>query len=93
MVWTLYDKMVGDKERLCKKWNRLTDDDKRAVFDYIPKYKLSQPDKQYRKHFETFLNNRSWNDEIITSSGNGKPNSYIADTKRIGVSQQRSDTF
>jgi len=29
----------------------------------------STPDKQYRKNPETYLNNKSWNDEII---GNNK---------------------
>ncbi len=32
---------------------------------YIPKYKAAQPNKQYRKNPETFLNNKSWNDELI----------------------------
>ena len=27
---------------------------------------LPLPDKQYRKNFQTFLNQRSWEDEIIT---------------------------
>jgi len=34
--------------------------------EYVVKYKLSQPDKQYRKNAETFLNNKGWLDEIIT---------------------------
>jgi hypothetical protein len=32
---------------------------------YIPRYKLHQPDKQYRKNPATFLYQRSWEDEII----------------------------
>ena len=32
---------------------------------YIPKYKIAQPEKQYRKNPETFLDNEGWNDEVI----------------------------
>ncbi len=66
-VWNLYDKKVGDKDKLRKKWNKLSTKDKHDIFDYIPKYLKSQPEKIYRKNFETFINNRSWEDEIITS--------------------------
>lgn len=63
--WNLYDKKRGDKTKLETKWNKLTDKDRTAIMDYIPKYKLSQPDKQYRKDPQTFLNNKSWNDELL----------------------------
>lgn len=66
-VWTLYDKKVGDKEKLRKKWDKLSISEKNAVLDYIPRYIAAVPAKQYRKNFETFLNNKSWNDEIIES--------------------------
>ena len=65
VFWNLYEKRVGDKTKLEKKWLTLTDQDRQQIIDYIPKYKQSQPDKQYRKNPETFLNNKSWNDEII----------------------------
>ena len=70
--WELYDKKVGDKKKLIAKWLKLTDADRNAIMVYLPKYKLSQPDKQYRKNPETFLNNKSWNDEIIDGANNGK---------------------
>ena len=63
--WNEYDKKVGDKDKLIKKFNRLSQKDKEAIMEYLPKYKLAQPNKQYRKNPETFLNNKSWNDEII----------------------------
>ena len=63
--WNDYDKKVGSKSKLEKKWNKLSDKDKIKIKDFIPNYKLSQPDKKYRKNPETFLNNESWNDEII----------------------------
>ena len=37
------------------------------MIKYIPNYKSATPDKKYRKNPETFLNNRSWKDELIKS--------------------------
>ena len=65
--WDLYDKKVGDKAKLVKKWEKLTHDEKEKIFEYVPKYKIAQPEKKYRLNVETFFNNKSWNDEIITS--------------------------
>ncbi len=62
--WTLYDKKVG-KPKCIKLWDKLSQKDKRKCLDYIPLYKQSQPDKKYRKNPETFLRNKSWNDELI----------------------------
>jgi len=63
--WNEYDKKVGDKQKLKKKWNKLTDEERQNAMNYIDLYKQSVPDKQFRKNPETFLNNKSWNDEII----------------------------
>ncbi len=63
--WNDYDKKVGDKQKLKKKWNKLTDIERQNAMNYIDLYKQSVPDKQFRKNPETFLNNKSWNDEII----------------------------
>lgn len=63
--WSAYDKKVGDKEKLKKKWQVLTDSEREAVMNYIPNYILARPDKQFRKDPATFLNNKSWNDEIV----------------------------
>jgi hypothetical protein len=63
--WDLYDKKVGDKEKLKLKWEKLTDDERLKAMEHIPKYKNSQPDKKFRKDPQTYLNNKSFNDEII----------------------------
>lgn len=64
-AWDLYQKKVGCKEKLEKKWNSMSQKDRKAAIEYIPLYVISQPDKQYRKNFQTFLNQRAWEDEII----------------------------
>lgn len=73
IFWNLYDKKVGKKEKVKKKWYKLTKGVQQKIIDYIPKYIESQPDKVYRKHPETFLNNESWNDEIIGKGNSKKP--------------------
>lgn len=67
--WELYDKRVG-KQKCIKLWGKLTLSEQAECMKYIPLYKQAQPDKQFRKNPETFLRNKSWNDEIII--GNNK---------------------
>lgn len=64
-AWNLYDKKVGCKAKLEKKWNSMSKKDRMAALAYIPAYVISTADKQYRKNFQTFLNQRAWEDEII----------------------------
>ncbi len=64
--WNLYNKKVG-RDNCEKKWARLTEADRTRIFETLPVYIASQPDKKYRKNPETYLNQKSWNDEIITS--------------------------
>ena len=63
--WNEYDKKIGVKEKLKNKWLKLSDLERENAMNYIDLYKQSVPDKQFRKNPETFLNNKSWNDEII----------------------------
>ena len=70
--WNAYEKKVG-RPKCEKLWAKLTLTEKKACLDYIPLYKQAQPDKQYRKNPETFLRNKSWNDELIFRNGTDKP--------------------
>jgi hypothetical protein len=63
--WNDYDKKVGDKQKLKNKWNKLSDKDRNDIMNYLPLYIEAVPDKQFRKNPETFLNNKSWLDEIV----------------------------
>lgn len=65
--WDLYDKKVGKKEKLKTKYEKLTLHDKQLIKLHVPKYKQATPEKKYRKNPETYLNNESWHDEILTS--------------------------
>jgi len=80
--WDLYDKKVGDRDKINKKWQALTDLDRAAAINYIPGYIASGPDKQFRKDPSTFLNNKSWNDEIIQSNPKIKSTHGIPEKER-----------
>ena len=69
--WSLYDKKV-DRDKCLKKWDKLNESDKEKIIEHIPKYKQAQPEKLYRKNPATYLNNNSWNDEIINNETNGQ---------------------
>ena len=64
-AWNLYEKKVGCKSKLEKKWNSMSQKDRKAAIEYIPLYVIATEDKKYRKNFQTFLNQRGWEDEII----------------------------
>jgi len=67
--WNAYEKKVGDQTKIEKKWNALKDGDRLLIMAHLPKYKLSEPQKKFRKNPETYLNNKSWLDEIISNNG------------------------
>ena len=75
--WNSYDKKVGDIEKIKIKFNKLSQESKNKIMDYIPRYKQAQPDKKFRKNPDTFLNNKSWNDEIV---GDAKNDSWFENT-------------
>ena len=64
-IWNLYDKKVGCKDKLRKKWNSMSKSDRKAATEYVPLYVISTEDKKYRKNVQTCLNQRGWQDEII----------------------------
>ena len=63
--WDLYDKKVGDKNKLIKKWADFDSLTISKIMQHVANYKLSQPTKKYRKDPATYFNNRSWEDEVI----------------------------
>ena len=67
--WDIYDKKVGNKQKLLQKWRKLKEDERKAIFETLPKYVAATPEKKYRLNPETYLNNKSWNNEIITDNG------------------------
>lgn len=83
--WNLYDKKV-DRDSCERKWSKLSQSEKEAIISYIPNYIAAQPDKKYRKNPQTFLNNKSWNNEIISNheQRNSKSNAKGFDASVVG---------
>lgn len=61
--WDLYD-YKKSKDSCYTKFKKLTDDDIDKIFEVLPNYIKSTPDKKYRKHPATWLNQKCWEDEI-----------------------------
>ena len=92
-AWNLYEKKVGSKEKLEKKWNSMSLKDRKAAIEYIPIYVIATADKKYRKNFQTFLNQRGWEDEIIGATPppatvNEKPSEISQLIAKTQVEQQ-----
>lgn len=80
-VWEQYGKK-GNKKTSNAKWNRLSNTNKALALKHIPEYVKATPDKQYRKNFETYLNQEVWNDTIMPNDLNaiiGKFNDNVPD--------------
>lgn len=78
-IWNLYDKKVGCKDKLRKKWNSMSKADRKAATEYVPLYVIATEDKKYRKNFQTFLNQRGWEDEIIGTPQQPTVNEHPSD--------------
>jgi len=68
LFWNLYDKKI-DKPKCELKWNKIKPETQQKILEYLPKYKLATPDKKFRKNPETFLNNNSWDNELVGGGG------------------------
>jgi len=62
--WDLYGKKT-DSSKCKTKFAKLTKTEIDLVFEKLPAYIKSTPDKQYRKNPITWLNGKCWNDEIM----------------------------
>jgi hypothetical protein len=70
--WNLYNKKVGYKQKCFDKFKKLKEEEIKEIFRTLPEYIKSTPDKKFRKNPETYLNNKSWNDEIIKDEVKGQ---------------------
>lgn len=94
--WKLYDKKTSPKESCEKKWLRLKDEERLAAIEYIPEYKIAQPEKRFRKDPATFLNQKAWNNELIYTNGTATHLKKSGETNgraKSGSSQDRIDNL
>ena len=84
--WNFYDKKVGDKNKCFKKFCLLKEEEIQTLFNHVPHYVKSTPDKKFRKDPSTYLNQKSFNDEIIISNGK-----TAADNNKFGATNIPAD--
>jgi hypothetical protein len=69
----MYGKKI-DRAKCEKKWEKLSFAEKQAYIAATPAYVASTPDLQFRRHPMTYLNNKSWENQIIPrNNGTDKP--------------------
>ena len=86
VIWEMYGKKVGFA-RTEKRYEKVKECDRAKIFDHVPKYVASTPDVQYRKNFEVYLNQKSFNDQIIQKNAN------ITNTKNGGYRGESGDEY
>lgn len=77
-VWAMYGKK-GNRKTSRLRFGSVTDEQKVVMYNHLPAYVESTPEKKYRKNFEAYINQECWNDEVINnaenrSNGNSGPN-------------------
>ena len=65
--WNLYGKKV-DRKKTLSKWMKLDIETMEKIISIVPKYVEKHHEEKYRKNPVTFLNNESWNDEIVVNN-------------------------
>jgi uncharacterized protein YdaU (DUF1376 family) len=63
--WWLWYDYKKSKDKAKKSWNKLNENEKDLALQSVQDYVQSTPDKTYRKHPTTYLNQKCFNDEII----------------------------
>ena len=66
--WETYDKS-RNKEKVKTKFFKLKNQEIEKIFETLPDYVKSTPDKKFRKDPLTYLNQKTFEDEIITNTG------------------------
>lgn len=94
-IWDLYGKK-GNKKTCKGKYTKLPEATRQILITHVPIYVLSTPDKQYRKNFETYINQEVWNDEV-TPNGQAQTNqrpsaklSVVDQTRAINEERERA---
>jgi len=74
--WNLYAKKQ-DRQDVFKKWSKLSEKEHQDIIAFVPAYVKSTPDIQYRRMPTTFLNKRTWENDIMQKSQDPKSPLYL----------------
>jgi len=85
--WNAYDYKKGGLAKPKAKWLSLSIETQKLIMAHVPRYVKSTPNKSYRKHPMTYLNNEGWLDEITEldntdaeQSSSARPHSNRSDS-------------
>src|SRR3990172_2953077 len=90
--WNLYEKKI-DRKKCEPKWKRLTDKERTECIENLPAYIQSTPDKKFRRDPETYLNNKSWENEIILPTSKVALNSTLTYDEILKMSEKNPDIW
>ena len=90
--WNLYDKKQ-DRIKCERKWNNLKVKEQEECIKNLPAYILSTPDKQFRKNPSTYLNNKSWENEIIIPTNKVALNTTLSYDEILKLSEKNPDIW
>ena len=68
LFWNTYDKKI-DRVKCEARWKKITVTERQKIIIHVVDYVKSTPDKTFRKNPETYLNKKSWGNEIILKAG------------------------
>lgn len=68
--WDAYDKKV-ERAETEKKWLKLNQQEKEKIMIHVAQYVVATPNQQYRKNPKTYLNQKTYLDEIVIPQSNG----------------------
>jgi len=72
LFWNTYDKKI-DRVKCETKWKKIPVTERQKIILHVTEYVKSTPDKSFRKNPETYLNKKSWGNEIILKAGTHTP--------------------
>ena len=88
--WNTFDNKKS-KDKAERKWNLMSAKDQTDCMDSLPSYIKSTPDRQFRKHPVTYLNQKCWNDKLYHNEGEG--NLVVAWAKPKPLSTYKPEVF
>lgn len=68
--------MNVDRDKVWRRWRRLTDEEKQKAVEYVPLYVEATPNKRFRRSPLTFLERRTWENELPSAGGNADSVKY-----------------
>jgi hypothetical protein len=89
LFWDKYDKKV-DRDKSFKRWVKISNEDHVKIMQHLQKYIPLTPDKTFRKDPSTYLNNQSWENEVVTALPKGQNAPVVYKTPEFKTNNHES---